>query len=67
MLGKGVTEMAVSEALKKAQRKYEKTQEKIELCFPEEKKEEYRKKAEAHGMSLSKFIVHLIEEDMKKG
>ena len=56
--------MSLTEAQRKAIDKYlaEKT-ERVTLRLPMGKKDEYKKKAEAHGKSLTKYIMDLIESD----
>ena len=54
----------VSESMKKATVKYvtEKT-DRFEMHFAKGKKDEYKAKAAAKGMSLTAYIVWLIEND----
>ena len=37
--------------------------DRLSIILPKGKKEEYRAKAEAKGMSLTAYIAHLIEND----
>ena len=56
-----------TEAQVKAEKKYHEKLSGIELQVQKGKKEEFKAKADANGMSLPKFIKHLVEEDSKKG
>lgn len=56
--------MAYNEAAKNATTKYIKEKrDRLGLNMPKGKKEEYRKQAEAHGMSLNAYIISLLEKD----
>ena len=51
----------------KATQKYQKENlEQVRFWVVKGKKEEYKAFAESRGMSLTAYIVKLIEEDMKK-
>ena len=54
-----------TEAQKNATMKYRKKAgiEKIQIDVPQGKKEEYKAKAESKGLSLTAYIVSLIESD----
>lgn len=53
-----------TEAMGKATAKYRKANlERISLDVKKGKREEYRAKAEAKGMSLQSYIISLIEAD----
>ena len=53
-----------NESRKKASMKYNKEKrDSLTLNLPKGKKEEYRTKAESKGMSLTAYIVSLIEAD----
>ena len=56
--------MPLSESKRKAIDKYlaEKT-DRITLRLPKGKKEEYQQQAVQHGLSLTKYIISLIEGD----
>lgn len=56
-----------NESRKIASMKYRKKAiERIAVDVPKGKKDEYKAFAESRGMSLTAYIVKLIEEDMKK-
>ena len=56
--------MAYSEARKKATIKYQKEHlDTIVFRAPKGKRDEYKAKAAAHGKSLAKYIMDLIEND----
>lgn len=56
--------MAYTEAGKRAVMKYHKEHlDQIAIRVPKGKREEYKKKAEAHGKPLARYIVDLIEND----
>lgn len=38
----------------------------IKIRVPKGKKDEYKKLAEAHGISLTKLIVDLLEQELQK-
>lgn len=60
--------MATTEAQKKATIKYMKENlEEIRFRVRKGKKEEYRDKAAKKGMSLSAYIVYLLERDTPEG
>ena len=54
-----------SEAQKRAVCKYQKTHlDQIAIRVPKGKRDEYKAKAEAHGKSLARYIIDLIENDL---
>ena len=56
-----------NESRKIASMKYRKKAiERIAVDVPKGKKDEYKAFAESRGLSLTAYIVKLIEEDMKK-
>lgn len=56
--------MATTEAQKKATIKYMKDNlEEIRFRVRKGKKEQYRDQAAKNGMSLSAYIIHLLEKD----
>ena len=56
-----------NESYNKASQKYKKENlEQIRFWVPKGKKDEYKAFAESRGLSLTAYIVKLIEEDMKK-
>lgn len=60
--------MAATEAQKKATIKYMKENlEEIRFRVRKGKKEEYRDKATKKGMSLSAYIIYLLEKDTPEG
>ena len=51
-------------AKKRANEKYHKTHvEQLAIRVPKGKRDEYKAKAEAHGKSLARYIMDLIEND----
>ena len=59
--------MATTKAAQRAVNKYMKENyDRVNLTMPKGKKDEYKAFAESRGMSLTAYIVKLIEEDMKK-
>lgn len=59
--------MAYSEAQKRATMKYRKENyARINIDLKKEKKEEYKLQAKIHGMSLSNYIISLLEKDKKE-
>jgi hypothetical protein len=59
--------MATSEAQKRASMKYRaKNKEQMNIDLPIGKKEQYKAQAAKRGLSLSAYIVGLIEADMKQ-
>lgn len=59
--------MAVSEAQKKAARKYqtEKT-DSLRLRLPKGKKDLYKAEADRQGKSLTKLIMELLDKELQK-
>ena len=56
--------MPYSEASKNATKKYlAKTYDRLELQLKKGKKDEYRKQAKEHNMSLNAYIIALLEKD----
>ena len=56
--------MAYSEAQKKASRKYnENNYDRLYITVPKGKKQEYKDKADALGISLNQYIVERIERE----
>jgi predicted HicB family RNase H-like nuclease len=57
--------MAYSEAQKKATLKYREKVDIVKLTvdMKREEREKYKVQAAEHGMSLSAYIIHLLEED----
>ena len=59
--------MPYTEAQKKATLKYrQENYARITIDLKKEKKEEYRKRAEEKGKTLSSYIIELIEQDIAK-
>lgn len=56
---KGYTEQQKIATNKYIKEKYDR----LSIILPKGKKEEYRAKAEAKGMSLTAYIINLIEQD----
>ena len=57
-----------NEASKKAAMKYmAEKREDLKLNLPKGKKDEYKAHAASKGVSLTKLIVNLIEQDMNRG
>lgn len=57
-----------NEASKKATMKYmTEKREDLKLNLPKGKKDEYKAHAASKGVSLTKLIVNLIEQDMNRG
>lgn len=50
-----------TEAQRRASRKYQDKTVTIQIRVPKEKREEYRSAAEAKGLSLTKYIIELLE------
>ena len=50
-----------TEAQRRAPRKYQDKTVTIQIRVPEEKREEYRAAADAKGLSLTKYIIELLE------
>ena len=55
-----------NETKKSCNARYAATQERIYISIPKGKKEIYKEMADQEGKSLNKYIIDLIEEDMKK-
>lgn len=58
--------MAISEARKRANKKYVDKQEEIKIRVPMGRKEKIKSFAESKGESLNGYITRLIENDMKE-
>ena len=59
--------MPYTEAQKKATLKYrQENYARITIDLKKEKKEEYKKRAEGKGKTLSTYIIELIEQDIAK-
>lgn len=50
-----------TEAQRRASRKYQEKTVTIQIRVPKEKREEYRDAAEAKGLSLTKYIIELLD------
>lgn len=59
--------MPISEARKRANENYLKTQDEIRIRIPKGQKAEIQAYAKAQGKSLNAYIVELIRADMNKG
>lgn len=59
--------MSISDAKKRANKKYLASQAEIKLRIPPEVKDRWRAAAEARGLSLQKFIIDSVESAIKKG
>lgn len=59
--------MPISEARKRANENYLKTQDEIRIRIPKGQKAEIQAYAKAQGKSLNAYIVELIRTDMNKG
>ena len=54
--------MPLTEARKRANKKYDaKTYEHLNIRLKKGKREEYKKKAEAEGLSLAQYVVNALE------
>lgn len=59
--------MPYNEAQKRATMKYlSNNYERLNLQLKKGAKDEYRAQAEAHGMSLNAYIIHLLEQDKER-
>ena len=58
--------MPISEARKRANENYLKTQDEIRIRIPKGQKAEIQAYAKAQGKSLNAYIVELIRADMNK-
>lgn len=58
--------MPISEARKRANENYLKTQDEIRIRIPKGQKAEIQAYAKAQGKSLNAYIVELIRADMDK-
>ena len=52
-----------TEAQARATRKYQDKMVSIQIRVPEEKREQYKKAATRNNMSLSQYIINLLEKD----
>lgn len=59
--------MPISEARKRANENYLKTQDEIRIRIPKGQKAEIQAYAKTQGKSLNAYIVELIRADMNKG